>query len=79
MDNIVDFKSGIKRLPKSDIKKYKDRYDEHPYFYVSEPLKDSIESVNKLNKKYDLYILSTAPWDNPNAWKQKRLDWEVLW
>jgi len=26
------------------------------------------------NKHYDLYILSTAPWDNPNAWKQKR-DW----
>jgi len=76
MDNtIVDFKSGIKRLSKKDIKEYRDRYDDHPYiFTLMEPIKDSIESVKKLNKQYDLYILSTAPWDNPNAWKQKR-DW----
>lgn len=76
MDNtIVDFKSGIKRLPKKDLKEYKDRYDEHPYiFTLMEPIKDSIESIKKLDKQYDLYILSTAPWDNPNAWKQKR-DW----
>ena len=33
----------------------------------------SIE-LKELNKKYDLYILSTAPWENSNAWKQKR-DW----
>ena len=41
-----------------------------------ELLKDSIESVNKLNKN-TTYIYSTAPWDNPNAWKQK-VDWEAL-
>ena len=76
MDNtIVDFKSGIKRLPKRDIKEYKGRKDEHPYiFTLMDPIKDSIESVKELNKKYDLYILSTAPWENSNAWKQKR-DW----
>ena len=76
MDNtIVDFKSGIKRLTKRDLEEYKDRYDEHPYiFTLMDPIKDSIESIKKLDKQYDLYILSTAPWDNPNAWKQKR-DW----
>ena len=76
MDNtIVDFKSGIKRLPKCDIKEYKGREDEHPYiFTLMDTIKDSIESVKELNKKYDLYILSTAPWENSNAWKQKR-DW----
>ena len=76
MDNtIVDFRSGVKRLPKCDIKDYKGRYDDHPYiFTLMDPIKDSIESVKKLNKQYDLYILSSAPWDNPNAWKQKR-DW----
>ena len=76
MDNtIVDFKSGIKTLPKCDIKEYKGREDEHPYiFTLMDPIKDSIESVKELNKKYDLYILSTAPWENSNAWKQKR-DW----
>jgi len=76
MDNtIVDFKSGIKRLPKKDLQEYKDRYDDHPFiFTLMDPVKDSIESIKKLDKQYDLYILSTAPWDNPNAWKQKR-DW----
>ena len=76
MDNtIVDFKSGIKRLTMSDTKEYKNRYDDHPYiFTLMDPIKDSIESIKKLDKQYDLYILSTAPWDNPNAWKQKR-DW----
>ena len=35
MDNtIVDFKSGIKRLSKIDIKEYKDRYDDHPYIFT---------------------------------------------
>ena len=58
MDNtIVDFKSGIKRLSKIDIKEYKDRYDDHPYiFTLMDPIKDSIESVKKLDKKYDLLI-----------------------
>ena len=53
MDNtIVDFRSGIKRLPKSDIKDFKERYDEHPYiFTLMDPMKDSIESVKKLDKK----------------------------
>jgi len=76
MDNtIVDFKSGIKRLPKLDIKEYNGREDEHPHiFTLMDPIKDSIESVKELNKKYDLYVLSTAPWENANAWKQKR-DW----
>ena len=76
MDNtIVDFKSGIKRLSKKDLEEYEGRYDDHPYiFTLMDPIKDSTESVKKLNKQYDLYILSTAPWDNPNAWKQKR-DW----
>tara|TARA_Y100001958_G_scaffold139373_1_gene113197 strand:- start:2369 stop:2824 length:456 start_codon:yes stop_codon:yes gene_type:complete len=76
MDNtIVDFKSGIKRLSKRDIKEYNGREDEHPYiFTLMDPIKDSIESVMELNKKYDLYVLSTAPWLNSNAWKQKR-DW----
>ena len=44
MDNtIVDFKSGIKRLPKRDFKEYNGREDEHPYiFTLMDPIKDSI-------------------------------------
>ena len=30
--------------------------------------------MNRLKDKYDIYILSTAPWDNPSAWSDK-LEW----
>lgn len=74
MDNtIVDFPSGIQKLSKSDQKKFKGKEDEHPeIFSLMEPLEGAIEAIKKLNDKYDLYILSTAPWENPNAWKHKR-------
>jgi 5'(3')-deoxyribonucleotidase len=76
MDNtIVDFKSGIKKLSREDQEKFKDNFDDHPeIFALMEPIDGAIETLKELNKYFDLYILSTAPWDNPNAWKQKR-DW----
>ena len=74
MDNtIVDFPSGILKLSKSDQEKFKGREDEHPeIFSLMEPLEGAIEAIKKLDDNYDLYILSTAPWENPNAWKHKR-------
>jgi 5'-nucleotidase len=76
MDNtIVNFKSGIEKLSKEDQEKFKDNFDNHPeIFALMEPIDGAIKTLKELNKYFDLYILSTAPWDNPNAWKQKR-DW----
>ena len=34
----------------------------------------AIEAVHELQKHYDLFILSTAPWKNESAWSDK-----VLW
>ena len=31
----------------------------------------ALDAVRKLNEKYDCYILSTAPWNNPSAWSDK--------
>ena len=39
-----------------------------------EPYPNAKESVEKLSEKYDLYILSTAPWLNPSAWIHK-IEW----
>jgi len=74
MDNtIVDFKSGIEKLSKEDQEKFKDNFDDHPeIFTLMEPIDGAIEALKELNNHFDLYILSTAPWDNPNAWKHKR-------
>jgi 5'-nucleotidase len=76
MDNtIVDFKSGIAKLSTADRVKFKDNFDDHPeIFALMDPVDGAVEALKELDKHFDLYILSTAPWDNPNAWKQKR-DW----
>lgn len=76
MDNVlVDFKSGIEKLDQSTIQEYEGRLDEVPnIFSLMEPYSNAIESVIRLNEKYDLFILSTAPWLNPSAWIHK-VEW----
>lgn len=76
MDNVlVDFKTGIEKLDNDTVKMYEGRLDEVPnIFELMEPYPQAIESVQALSKKYDLYILSTAPWLNPSAWIHK-LEW----
>ena len=75
MDNVlVDFKSGINRLNKDEKKKFFDNYDEAPgIFSKMLPMPQAISSYEILSKKYDTYILSTAPWNNPTAWSDKLL------
>ena len=76
MDNvIVDFGSGINKLSIQQKKKYVGRLDEVPgIFSLMSPMENAIESVKKLSKVFDTYLLSTAPWDNPSAWSDK-----VIW
>ena len=38
------------------------------------PLPQAIDSFNELALLFDVYILSTAPWENASAWSDK-----VLW
>lgn len=76
MDNVlVDFPSGIARLPKEIVAEYDERLDEVPgIFSLMEPMPGAVESFNYLAGLYDIYILSTSPWENPSAWSDK-----VLW
>jgi 5'(3')-deoxyribonucleotidase len=76
MDNVlVDFKSALDIQTEDILKKYADREDEIPnLFGKMQPMKDAVESFKKLSEKYDTYILSTAPWENPSAWSDK-LEW----
>ena len=43
-------------------------------FLATPPMAGAVDAFDKFVKsdKYDVYILSTAPWDNPDAWMQKR-------
>ena len=51
---------------------YDGRLDEVPgIFSLMDPMPGAIEAVHRLAEKYDLFILSTAPWKNPSAWADK--------
>ena len=75
MDNVlVDFPSGIAKLSEQELNEYDGRLDEVPgIFSLMSPMPGAISAFNKLIKKYDTYILSTAPWENPSAWSDKLL------
>ena len=76
MDNVlVDFKSVIKSIPADILQKYDGNPDNVPGIFSNlQPMPGAIEAFAKLAQKYDVYILSTAPWNNPSAWTDK-----VLW
>ena len=76
MDNVlVDFKSGIDRTSDELLKQYEGHLDDVPgIFSKMLPMEGAIEAFEQLAQKYDVYILSTAPWNNPSAWSDK-----VLW
>ena len=73
MDGVlVDFQSGIDALGEGLKEVYNERWDECPdIFSKMEPMPGAIDGFNKLSEKYDTYILSTAPWNNPSAWTDK--------
>jgi len=75
MDNVlVDFPSGIARIPPEVVDQYDDRLDDVPgIFSLMDPLPGAVESFEVLAGLYDTYILSTAPWENPSAWSDKLL------
>lgn len=75
MDNVlVDFPSGIERLPMHIQDEYDGRLDDAPgIFSLMDPIPGAIGAFEQLATIFDIYILSTAPWDNPSAWSDKLL------
>ncbi len=73
MDNVlVDFKSGIARLPAPLQAEYDGHLDDVPgIFALMQPMPGALDAFVALAEKYDTYILSTAPWNNPSAWHDK--------
>ena len=76
MDGVlVDFDSGVNRLNAKTRAAYATNPDDAPGVYaLMDPMPGAIEAVNRLADKFNVYILSTAPWDNPSAWSDK-LGW----
>lgn len=77
LDGVVaDFDKGKSEHPLGHVTPYIGRPDKLPGVYENlSPIPYAIESVIKLLKdpSFKVYFLSTAPWDNPEAWMHKRL------
>ena len=76
MDNVlVDFQSGLDQVSEEVKAEYAGRLDEIPGLFAKmKPMEGAVEAVHELQKQYDLFILSTAPWKNPSAWSDK-VEW----
>jgi 5'(3')-deoxyribonucleotidase len=69
---VVNFQSGIDRLSDKDKVEFDGRFDEHPLiFSLMDPVDGAIEAVETLRHHFDIYVLTTSPWNNPNAASQK--------
>lgn len=77
MDNVlVDFESGLAKVDGKVKRQYVGRLDEIPgIFSLMQPMPGAVETMHKMQNdgRFDLYILSTAPWNNPSAWSDKLL------
>jgi|TARA_B110000908_G_scaffold166011_1_gene216418 5'(3')-deoxyribonucleotidase len=76
MDGVlVDiFKACAKKYGKESIPNIGDLLDEDPeLFYEAEPIPGAIEAFNKLVEAYDVYLLTSAPWESLGSVKAKRL------
>jgi 5'(3')-deoxyribonucleotidase len=73
MDNVlVDFQSAFPHIEEAVLAQYGNDRDDIPgIFAYMKPIDGAVEAFNALA---DVYILSTAPWDNPSAWSDK-LKW----
>jgi 5'-nucleotidase len=73
MDNVlVDFKSAFKYVSPQVLEKHRQDPDNIPgIFALMSPMPCAVESYHELAEKFETYILSTAPWNNPSAWSDK--------
>ena len=81
LDNtITDFMSGVRSFPAEVQAQYgpdengKSHLDEIPgLFSKMKEIDGAINGFKFLAEHFDTYILSTAPWNNPSAWRDKLL------
>jgi 5'-nucleotidase len=75
MDNVlVDFVSALPHIPEDVLRQFEGRLDEVPgIFSHMNPVAQAIESYHELATRFDTYVLSTSPWENPSAWSDKLL------
>ena len=74
MDNVLaDFKDYVDHSLLPEIKTKTKDLDEIPGIFAQFPVvKGAKEALNVLKDKYELYVLTTSPWNNPTALQDKQ-------
>lgn len=74
MDNVLaDFKDYVDHSLLSEIKTKTKDLDEIPGIFAQFPVvKGAKDALNVLKNKYELYVLTTSPWNNPTALQDKQ-------
>jgi len=73
---VADFVSAMEIHTERANPIYKEHPDKIPNIFRDlSPITGAIKAVNLLLESplYEVFILSTAPWNNPSAWTDKRL------
>jgi hypothetical protein len=75
MDGVlVDLHAKLREYPEDVVKSLGNDIDKLPGLFLDPPpMEGAIEAFNILCSLFDVYILSTAPWDNPEALMHKRI------
>jgi 5'-nucleotidase len=75
MDGVLaDFESGLARVPAETQRAYLGREEDIPgLFGLMDPVPGALDAFRELAGLFDIYILSTPPWDNPSGWSDKLL------
>ncbi|EIC19639.1 5' nucleotidase, NT5C type [Thiorhodovibrio frisius] len=75
MDGVlVDFLSALPRVDPSLVQKHDGHLDDIPgLFALMQPMPGAVAAYHELRTLFDTYLLSTAPWENPSAWSDKRV------
>lgn len=73
MDNVLaDFGKYVKECLPEELKDIEDK-DEIPGIFAQFPVVEGAkEALLELQKEYELYVLSTSPWNNPTALQDKQ-------
>ena len=76
MDGVlVDFNSGVRKFGPDVLASYDGQYDNIPHIFSKmDPMPGAIEGFKALQEKYNVYVLTTAPWRNETALQDKK-DW----
>ena len=72
-ENLVDVDDSIQRPCKKWCNQTGNHHSDFPgLFETLLPKKEAVAGVYKLQKKFDVFLLSSAPWNNLSSWTHKR-------